>query len=193
MRRLKADQALLLVVDIQSRLYPHIAAKEDLLRRASLLIRCAPLLGIPILATEQYSKGLGPTIPEVRSILPAGTPVIEKISFSCAGCPEFLDALSRAGRRHIVVVGIESHVCVQQTVRDLCERGYRVFLAADAVGSRNPEDKRVAVERMRDWDVEVSTAESLLFEALAVAGTDVFKQVSALVKEADADARGKAS
>lgn len=185
MRRLDPGQALLLVVDVQDRLVPHLAGRDAFLARLALLVKAAPLLGIPILATEQYPKGLGPTVPAIRSLLPADPPPMEKISFSCVGSADLRRALVALGRRQVLVAGIEAHVCIQQTVRDLIERGYAVFLAGDAVASRREEDRRLALERMLSWGAEVSTVESLVFEALGAAGTATFKGISALVKEAD--------
>ncbi len=170
-----------LVIDIQEKLYPHMDQKEELLRRTSILLEGFRVLQIPLVITEQYPKGLGPTLEPVSLILEREQ-VVEKISFSCCDEPAFSDKLKSLDRNTIIVCGIEAHVCVLQTVVDLVEQGYRAVVVEDCISSRNPADKRVAVERMRSEGAVISTSESVLFELARVAGTDEFKAISRLVK-----------
>lgn len=168
-------------VDIQERLFPHIHEHDELARRCAILIRGLRLLDLPVLVTEQYVKGLGPTIPSIQEALGEYT-AIEKITFSCCGAPE-VEARVLGGNRHrVILFGIETHVCVQQTALDLLGQGQTVVIIEDCVSSRSANDKRVAIERMREAGAVITTMESVLFELLKQAGTDTFKQISALVK-----------
>jgi len=180
--RIRREQSVLLVVDVQERLLPMIDGQEGVLAAAGRMVRVAEILGIPILCTEQYPRGLGPTVEPLRSLIGAER-TREKVAFSCCGAEGLLDGLGGLGRPQVVVVGIEAHVCVQQTVLDLLAAGYRTYVAADAVSSRYPLDRDVAFERMRQAGAVVTTTESVMFEWLEVAGTPEFKQVSRIVKE----------
>jgi nicotinamidase-related amidase len=175
------DDALLLVVDVQEKLVPSIGGAARMTWNIRRLIDGARLLGVPVVATEQYPQGLGSTVSPLRELVeqrPA------KKTFSCAGCDEVLAALQTAGRAKILVVGIETHVCVQQTALDLVAHGYRVYLAVDAVGSRDPLDHDIALRRLEASGLTLTTTESALFEWCATASAPEFKQISALVKEA---------
>jgi nicotinamidase-related amidase len=182
--RPKLDRAktAVLVIDVQSRLTP--AMPPDTLARVlkygRALVGTAKELGLPVLATEQYPKGLGPLVPELRDILPS--PPLEKVHFSCGADPAFAAALEKTGRRQVVVCGMETHVCVFQTVRDLVAAGYEVHVCADAVSSRTEEHRRVGLELCREAGAIVSLAETAIFDLLHKAGTDEFKRVSPLVK-----------
>ncbi|MCY1014893.1 isochorismatase family protein [Pyxidicoccus sp. MSG2] len=178
--RLKLDQAALLIVDIQERLCAAMDrdALERTLTRTNAAIEGARALGLPIILTEQYSKGLGPTHSLVRMRLGDVKPV-EKMEFSAA-VPEVLAALGH--RRQVLVAGMEAHICVFQTVRDLTERGLSPFLLADAVLSRSAEDRRVGLDLCRDAGAQVVTVEAALFDLLERAGTPEFKKVSAAVR-----------
>ena len=179
--RIERKQSAALIIDIQEKLYPHMDQKENLLRRTSILLEGLRVLDIPLVITEQYPKGLGPTLKPI-SLLVEKEPVLEKISFSCCGAPAVSDTLKSLERPMIIICGIEAHVCVLQTVVDLVEEGYGVVVVEDCISSRNPVDKRVAVERMRSEGAVISTCESVLFELAKVAGTDEFKAISRLVK-----------
>jgi nicotinamidase-related amidase len=178
--RLKRDQAALLVVDIQERLCAAMEreALERVINRSNAAIEGAKALGLPVLVTEQYPKGLGPTHAEVKARLGSFTPV-EKLEFT-ACVPSVAEAL--AGRKQVLVVGMETHVCVFQTVRDLAERGFEPFLCVDAVLSRSAEDRRVGLELCRDAGAHLVTVEAALFDLLGRAGTPEFKQISAAVR-----------
>ena len=180
MRILKEESAGL-VIDIQERLYPHIHQHEALLSRVEILLEGWRILEIPVLATEQYKKGLGETLEAVRTRIPAWHPV-EKKAFSCCDEPGFAAALARSGKTNVIICGIETHVCVLQTTLDLLNTGYQPVVVTDAVSSRFPADKEVALGRMQQEGVILTTVESVLFELARVSGTDAFKAISKLVK-----------
>ena len=182
--RLRPADAALLVIDFQERLAP--AMPEPVLARARrytlALIEGAKLLKLPIFLTEQYPRGLGQTVPEVRAALPEAVAPISKVSFSCLGAPEVLEALRQAGRRQVIACGMESHVCVYQTVRDLQAAGYQAFVPQDAVASRTEDNLRVGLALMERAGAVVTCAETVLFDLLGCAGTAEFKAISALIK-----------
>ena len=183
--RLLADSCVAVVVDVQERLLPHMADAPQLEQSLVTLIRGLHALEVPLLATEQYPRGLGATVPGVRDALDAGRdrPVpIEKIAFSCCDEPQFLERLAALGRQQVVVAGIEAHVCVQQTLLDLHATGREVWVAADAVSSRSARDRDIALQRAQQEGVWLSTVESVLFELCRAAGSDTFKTISGLVK-----------
>lgn len=178
---LDRHHTLALCIDIQERLLPHIHGHEELVRRSSILIKGLRVLNVPIVVTEQYTKGLGTTVPEIAAALGTYDP-IEKMSFSCCGNPKIEATVLGSNRHQFIVFGIEAHVCVQQTVFDLLAQGQKVVVLDDCVSSRSANDARVALERMRDAGAVISTMESVLFELLRVSGTQEFKSISALVK-----------
>ena len=171
----------LLIVDVQQRLLAHIPVAGTLVANCRKLIRAAQILGIPVSATEQYPKGLGPTAPELSELLGE---IPEKLRFSCSECLGWPPAAEAPDGRHkVVVAGIESHVCVLQTVLDLMAIGYRVYVPADAVASRKKFDWKMALHRLQVSGAVVTSTEAVLFEWCEVAGTPEFKQISALVKD----------
>jgi nicotinamidase-related amidase len=178
--RLFTRHAALLVVDIQERLCAAMEkeALERMLKRTGAAIEGAKALGLPIVVTEQYPKGLGHTHPQVREKLGDFKPV-EKLEFSAA-IPDTLAALQ--GRRQVLLVGMETHICVFQTARDLVEKGFEVWLCADAVLSRSVEDRRVGFELCKEIGARITTVESALFDMLGRAGSPEFKSVSAAVR-----------
>jgi len=175
----RGDTALL-VVDVQGKLVQLIPGHERLVWNIGRLIDGAKILGLPVLATEQYPKGLGPTAPELAAKL--GT-IPAKLAFSCGECGELFEDLAKQGIHRILVCGIEAHVCVQQTAHDLLAAGFRVYLAADAVGARGRMDHEVALRRMELAGATLTTVEAALFEWCDVAGTPEFKRISNLVKQ----------
>ncbi len=179
--RINKEASVGLVIDIQERLFPHMDQKEVLLDKSIVLLEGLKILKVPILLTEQYPRGLGQTIEQIRLALDNFAPV-EKIAFSCCDESAYLVELSRAARRNVIICGIEAHVCVLQTVIDLLGMEYQPVVVSDCVSSRSPEDKKVALERMRTEGAIITTCESILFELARVAGTDEFKAISRLVK-----------
>jgi nicotinamidase-related amidase len=178
---LKTEKTCLLIIDIQKRILPVIKDYELVVENTLKLIKGFKAMGLPIYYTEQYPKGLGPTEEQIVNELDEIKP-IEKMTFSCSGAGELFNIFNTKKHSQIVVCGIESHVCVQQTVLDLIENGFQVNLAADAVSSRKEKDYNIALDRMRAHGAEVTTTECILFELLNICGTDVFKQVSKIVK-----------
>ena len=180
---LSKSASRLVVVDVQQKLLNHIPVAATLVENCRRLIRGAQLLGVPVAATEQYPAGLGATT-EVLSELLEDIP--EKLRFSCAECLDWdLPGEGDDQRDQVVLCGIEAHVCVVQTALDLAARGFRVFVAADAVASRHKLDWKVALRRLADSGIVVLTTESVLFEWCEVAGTDEFRQISRLVTGKD--------
>ncbi len=178
---LQREKTTLLVIDIQERILPAVFEHERVVENAIKLINGFKILNVPIYFTEQYPKGLGPTEPRIKAALD-NTKAVQKMSFSCYGAEDLFDELKRKNIKQVVVCGIESHVCVLQTVLDLLANGFQVDVAADAVSSRRKFDYKIALDRMRSNGAEVTTTESILFELLNVCGTDEFKAVSKLVK-----------
>ncbi len=178
--RLSPAQASLLVVDIQERLCPAMEpeALERMLKRTCAAIDGAKALKLPLLVTEQYPKGLGPTHARVRERIGEFKPV-EKLEFSAA-VPEVITALG--DRRQVLLVGMETHICVFQTARDLVEKGFEIWLCADAVLSRSAEDRRVGFELCKEIGARITTVESALFDMLGRAGSPEFKAISAAVR-----------
>jgi len=179
--RIKATECSGLVIDIQERLFPVMHDKDELLRRVLILLEGLKILNIPVLVTEQYPKGLGATLDPLAAALDQPE-AIEKLSFSCCGAPNYISALEKLGKPCVIICGIEAHVCVLQTLIDLVEKGYKPVVVADCISSRNPDDKAVALERMRSEGALISTSESLLFELTVEAGSPQFKSISSLVK-----------
>lgn len=179
---LERDNMLLCVIDLQDGLLPKIAGAENVVEQSIRLIRFARLLEIPILWTEQYPKGLGRTTARVAAELGDYEP-IEKVAFGCFGAPEFVEAVEAAECDQILVTGIETHVCIMQTVLEGIEMDYDLFIPRDGVGSRNPADAEVALERMQVEGATVVTTEMAIFEILRAAGTPEFKKTLPLIKQ----------
>lgn len=171
------DKSSLLVVDIQERLLPHMHDWQRLLDNAIWLVKVAQRLQIPVLASEQYPKGIGRTHPDLAALIPSAA-IAEKLHFSCAAA-RCLDGLAGSERRQVVITGIESHVCVLQTALELRWQGKEVFVVADAVASREPANRELALARMRAHGVEIVAREMVAFEWLGRAGTDEFRGISA--------------
>jgi nicotinamidase-related amidase len=179
--RFQLERTALLVVDMQERLVPKMHEAESLVQRAGLLIDGANALGCPVLMTEQYRKGLGLTVPELRSRLELVVLNQEKTEFSA--CVEPIhDALLEQEARSVLVAGVEAHVCVALTCLDLVDRGFVVGVVADAISSRRPMDAQVAMQRMAQAGVVPVTVESVLLEMVKAAGTDRFKSILPLIK-----------
>jgi len=179
--RIHKEKAILVLIDIQERLFPLISDHEKLSKSIPILAEGMQALGIPVIVTEQYVKGLGQTIPEVAEKV-RGIERIEKSSFSCCDEPKFMMELASSGKEYVIVAGIESHVCVMQTVTDLQHSGYHPVVVEDCISSRKPNDKAMAIERMRSEGVIVTTCEAILFELLRHSGGETFKAISKLIK-----------
>lgn len=177
-------ESLLVVIGLQQRLGDAMPGKvlNRVLLNTSLLARAADLLDVPLLQTEQYPRGLGPTHEMVAAALPTGTPLFEKMSFSCCGADGFLAAVDRAQRRQVVLVGMEAHVCVLQTALDLTAAGLVVFVVEDAVCSRRLENYQNALDRLRQCGVGVVSAESVVFEWMGSAEHPQFKTIQSLLR-----------
>jgi nicotinamidase-related amidase len=182
-----AAESTLLFIDVQIRLVAAMdpAISRAVLHNAQILLKSASCLGIPVLATEQYPKGLGGTVPELASLLSAANPPIEKTSFSCAGAESFSTALAATGRSQVILAGTESHVCVLQSALDLLAAGKTVFVVEDATCARSVANHVNAMERLRRAGVTVTNSESVVFEWLKDARNDKFKPLSALLRAHD--------
>lgn len=170
------ERSALLVVDLQTKLVPALADAEQVVANVVWLIRIAQKLEVPVAATEQYPKGLGPLVPKVRKLLPPSA-IGAKNHFSAVAA-QCLVALPGHDRAQVVVVGAEAHVCVMQTSLELLEDGKEVYVVADAIASRRPADRDMALTRMRDEGIRVVTREMVAFEWLAVAGTPLFSEIN---------------
>jgi len=173
---IERDRSVLLVVDIQERLLPHIHEGEAVLAHAVWLVKLAQRLGVQVMLSEQYPKGIGHTVAALRE-LTFPEAIGEKLHFSCVAA-KCLERLPGAEQPQVVVAGTESHVCVLQTVLDLLAQGRQVFVVAEAVGSRRPADKDLALARMRAHGAEIVSREMVAFEWLKQAGTDEFRAIS---------------
>jgi nicotinamidase-related amidase len=176
----------LLIVDVQQKLVPVIPQATELLETTAFLLTAAQIMNVPVVVSEQYPKGLGPTVSEISEHRIQKT-VFEKLKFSAAdGFLQSGSAESHQTRNQIVITGIETHICVLQTAIDLLSAGMQVFVVQDAVGSRHAADQASALDRIRNAGVTVCCAESVVFEWCEAAGTDEFRQISRLVRERDA-------
>ncbi len=184
MTRLDRTRAALLIIDVQEKLMPVIHEHHAVTANIDRLVRGCHILGVPALLTEQNVKGLGATVPQVRRAFEetSGYTPIEKLCFSCVRNDAFHDALQRLGRKQIIVAGVETHVCMFQTVRDLLDGGYEITIVADAASSRTAENKDIAVRRMIADGAKLSSTEMVLFDLLVESGTDEFRAIAKLVK-----------
>ncbi len=184
-RVLNREDAVLAVVDVQERLVPAIDKELYFrsLKNFKIAIEAAGTLGLPVILTEQYPKGLGRTVPDVLQAL-EGKPYdrIEKTTFSCARDEGFLAALAKTARRQVVLIGMEAHVCVYQTSVDLVNAGYEVFVLDDAVSSRSPRNYQSGIDALRDAGAVVVSTETAVFQLMKVAGTPEFKKISSLLR-----------
>ena len=182
--RLNRANAVLVVIDIQEKLLPVIEDGEEIVRNIDRLVKGCHILGVPTMITEQYVKGLGPTVEPLRTALAdaAGYKPIEKNCFSAHGCEPFVAQLAALERKQILVAGVEAHVCVYQTVSDLLRTGFAVTIVADAVSSRTARNRNIALQRMVADGAKLSSTEMALFELTVVSGTEEFKAISRLVK-----------
>lgn len=178
---LDRDNAALLIIDVQERFRPHTFEVDRLISNIQKMLSGAAVFKLPVLITEQYPRGLGPTVPEILEA--AGEySLFEKDCFSCYGAGDFRQAVEESGRKQIIVCGIEAHVCVNQTVHDLIQSDYSPHLVSDAISSRHPHNKEVGIQKMMAAGAVLSSVETALFEMLVSSGTAEFKAVQSLVK-----------
>ncbi len=179
-----ADNSCLVVIDIQTRLTSAMPVKvlARLKRNINILLQSAETLAIPVLSTEQYPEGLGPTEPEIVELLPDSTLKFKKTCFSCTGARQFLEHLKEDGRKQVILVGIEAHVCVLQTAIQLIAEGYHVFVVADGICSRQRDNYEASLNRMSQAGVTICNTESILFEWLRDAKHEHFKKLSRLLR-----------
>ncbi len=178
---LLASRAVLLVVDIQEKLMPAIHEGQQVIEETVRLIRGSRVLGVPVVGTEQYPKGLGPLVPAVRNLIDPEW-IVTKTQFSACLADRVLELLNGLGRKQVVLAGTETHVCMLQTALDLLGHGYQVHVPVETTSSRRPESRKAALDRMRQAGAVVTTVESALFEMLERAGTPTFKEILNLVK-----------
>jgi nicotinamidase-related amidase len=181
---LDTASSALLIIDVQERFLkavPGIAADQPIGRNCGILLQAAGLLGVPRLISEQYPAGLGPTVSHLAAVAD-GVPRLAKMHFSCLDDPEIAAMLDRLGRRHLVLAGIESHVCVLTTAADLRQRGYEVTVAGDAIGSRDPAHVPLAIAAMRDLGVLVVPSETIAMRWQRQAGVGAFKAIAHLIR-----------
>lgn len=180
--RINRENTIALVIDFQDKLVPTVAESEKLISSSICLLEGLKILKIPILVTQQNTKGLGPTIPEINKTI-GNFSYIEKMTFSCYREPAFIRVLNRIGKRNVILMGLEAHVCILQTTLDLLYNNFNPVIVEDCMSSSSLKDKEVAIWRMRDVGSVITTCESILFELCREAGTDEFKKLLKLVKE----------
>ena len=178
---IKSDASCLIVIDMQERLVPAMQAPARTLKNTRLLIATATRLGVPVMLTEQYPKGLGPTVREIASAAD-DLPVYEKLHFSCMEEPKFAAAFKANGRRQAIITGMEAHICVMQTAAQLMEQGIQVFVVTDATSSRTLESEKACLDRLQAIGAGIVTTEMVVFEWLAKAGTPAFRDILPLIK-----------
>ena len=181
---LDRERTALVVIDVQERLFPAMDAdhREEVMRNIKVLTAAARRLNLGTLVTEQYPKGLGHTLQEVKDALPAGVQPIEKVAFSCLGVDAFRSRLPATGARQLLLAGIEAHVCVLMSALDLLAEGYAVHIVADAVTSRTQANWRLAMAQLRQAGAVVTTTETVLFQLLGQADTDDFRELARLIR-----------
>lgn len=179
--RFTPEKTVAICVDYQEKLMPSIYEGEEVLKRAEILIKCLNALNVPILVTQQYTKGLGPTVEPVHSALGDYIP-FEKLTFGSYDDPAVKEAVDQSGRTQVLVFGTETHICVLQTALGLLEAGYQVMLVDDCCSSRRQSDKESGLRRAMNEGAQISCSETVLFELTHVAGSETFKAISKLVK-----------
>ena len=178
---LEINNTVLTVIDIQGNLAHAMHEKESLFKNVKQLIKGFTALEIPVILTEQHPRGLGPTLPEIKELLP-DIAAIPKMSFSCCDEMAYMDAVNKIGKKQIVIAGIETHICVYQTSRDLIDMGYEVQVVTDAVASRFPENKKLALKKMVRMGIEMTGVEMALFELLKTARHEKFRETVKIIK-----------
>ncbi|MBF7064863.1 hydrolase [Aliarcobacter butzleri] len=179
--RIRVEDALFCLVDVQERLFPHIGNKEILEKNLLTLVKGLKVLNVPFIVNEQYKKGIGETIPSLKELVETYSSY-EKTTFSCCQNDETMKAIKNTNKKVVIVAGIETHVCVLQTCIDLLENGFKVVLVTDCCSSRKENDTKFAIKRLIQAGVIPTTYESILFELTLDAKNPCFKEISSLVK-----------
>ena len=179
--RIRVEDALFCLVDVQERLFPHIGNKEILEKNLLTLVKGLKVLNVPFIVNEQYKKGIGETIPSLKELVETYSSY-EKTTFSCCQNDETMKAIKNTNKKVVIVAGIETHVCVLQTCIDLLENGFKVVLVTDCCSSRKENDTKFAIKRLIQSGVIPTTYESILFELTLDAKNPCFKEISSLVK-----------
>jgi nicotinamidase-related amidase len=182
LRPLRPEECALAVIDIQEKLLPPIWESERMVRNSQLLIRMALAMNLPVLVSTQYAKGLGPTIPEIASLLP-DVNVIDKLEFGCFGNGEYCSAVSKLSDRNtLLLCGMETHICVMQTALGALNQGMKVHVAADAVSSRTELNWKLGLNRMQTAGAVISSTEMMIYELMGKSGTATFKEMLKWIK-----------
>jgi nicotinamidase-related amidase len=175
------EKSVLIIIDVQEKLFIHMVEKEKLAENLAKLIQFAQIMKIPIILTEQYPKGLGQTIPQVKQFIP-NIQLIEKVEFSCFGSQGFREALKKIQAKTLILAGIEAHICITQTAIEGIEDGFKIYVVEDATSSRSLKDKDIAIHRIRQNGGTVVSTEMFIYELLRKAGTVEFKETLKFVK-----------
>jgi isochorismate hydrolase len=175
---IEREDSILVIIDMQDKLFPVMAEKEDLANQVMKLVRFSKIIGLPVIMTEQ--EKLGPTLPGIMGELASVSPV-HKVDFNCFGCEAFAKRVQELERRTLILCGIEAHICVAQTALYAASE-YEVHVVADGIASRSPENRRIALERMSERGITITSTEMVIYELLRKAGTDTFKEALKLVK-----------
>lgn len=179
---ISSQDTVLLIIDVQGKLAQVVYESEAVERNISKLVRAAKILGVPVLYTEQYPKGLGHTVEALQELLSEEEP-LEKIAFSCCAEESFMEKLRGLNRNNVLVTGMETHVCVYQTANELIEYGYSVHLIADAVTSRTRENREIGIRCIEKAGAWLKSTEMVIFELLRIAQGEEFKAISKIIKE----------
>ena len=179
---LNQDESLMLIIDVQEKLLNAVFSRDLVKRRAVSLAKAANLLSIPTIVTEQYPKGLGETIPEIKDVLADSTVFFEKTSFSALSDNDLRAKLKEAGKKQVIIFGIETHICVHQTIIDLLKEDFDVTVVADACGCRTGFEYMSALDNIKSNGAKVKSTEMVLFELVKGAKHPVFKEIQALIK-----------
>ncbi len=182
MVQLNIEESLILIIDVQERLLNAVFNKDILSKKSAIIAQASKILDIPVVVTEQYPKGLGNTIPEIKDALNESTSYYEKTAFSALEDPEIANKIKEFGKKQIIIFGIETHICVNQTVAALIKEGYDVSVIKDACGSRAEAEYNAGLDRMKENGAHILTTEIALFEWLKGAKHPKFKEVQSLIK-----------
>ena len=179
---LEIENSIVVLIDIQDRLVSMLNKQEPVVKASYTLLSAANIMNIPIVLTEQYPQGLGKTVPALTVDMTENNVVIEKTSFSAVQTPEFIEKIRNLGKKNIIIGGIETHICVYQTVADLIKEGFNVVVAKDACASRSTDCFKTGLVLMKDLGAQISNVETILFELLKNSKNPYFKPVQALIK-----------